>query len=360
MIMTTVSCTKDIEYKGPDSKPMLVINCIAQDGEVPVIQVSHSVFFLDYYRSGKTLDNRTSVRVDINGESQNAVWDDDKQAFTDDRAVHAGDIIHISASHPDYANASATDTVPTPGDCMLTGFRKKYSQHKTIGELFNFDDDTSFDDSRIDSTWVIEIEIYDRNEFPDYYYLTFTPTITYVTDWYEGGPIDTVTMPLHYQIPSKTRILMGQNNATSSFIGRSWEDNEFSYGPTKHIFSDTHIKDGSRLTFEILMERPDTLRGLIYSDVNDSLYFNNYFDPYYHNLSTTGHIYGDLTYTLNVTLYTLSSAYYFYEKSVSDFNDADLTLMSEPVTVISNIKGGAGILGTYSSRLFSKTITTKF
>ncbi|MBO4268350.1 MAG: DUF4249 domain-containing protein [Bacteroidaceae bacterium] len=362
MILLAAACTKDIEYKGPDSKPMLVMNCIVQDGEVPVIHVSRSVFFLDFFQSRKSLDDRTTVDVEINGESRHAAWDTSEQVYTDGRTVHAGDIVHITASHPDYPGVSATDTVPVPSECIITGFRKQYSPRKTIGELFD-DIDPSFDDSRIDSTWVVEIEIDDLKDHPDYYFLTIMPTISFVTDHYEGGPLDTVTVPLHYQIPAKTKILLDQSDAATSFLEETESDDEFKYGQESFIFPDQHIKDGSRLTFEILMERPDTVSGIIYT--TDSLdYYSGYgsYDPYYYSnyLFTSGQIYGDLVYSANVVLHTLSSSYYFYHKSTEDFEDAEMTLMSEPVTVISNVKGGAGILGAYSSRKYTKTIKAPF
>ena len=210
---------------------------------------------------------------------------------------------------------------------------------------------------------MVEIEIDDLKDHPDYYFLTIMPTITFVTDHYEGGPLDTVTVPLHYQIPAKTKILLDQSDAATSFLEETESDDEFKYGQESFIFPDQHIKDGSRLTFEILMERPDTVSGIIYT--NDSLdYYSGYgsYDPYHYSnyLFTSGQIYGDLVYSANVVLHTLSSSYYFYHKSTEDFEDAEMTLMSEPVTVISNVKGGAGILGIYSSRKYTKTIKAPF
>ena len=123
MILLASACTKDIEYKGPDSKPMLVMNCIIRDGEVPVMHVSRSVFFLDFFLSHKSLDDRTTVDVEINGESHRASWNEAEQVYTDGRTVHAGDIVHITANHPDYPSVSATDTVPNAKDGEVLYFK---------------------------------------------------------------------------------------------------------------------------------------------------------------------------------------------------------------------------------------------
>ncbi|MBR3658748.1 MAG: DUF4249 family protein, partial [Bacteroidaceae bacterium] len=66
-------------------------------------------------------------------------------------------------------------------------------------------------------------------------------------------------------------------------------------------------------------------------------------------------------YSVTVKLYVLSDAYYYYHKSVNDYIDADdLSFLSEPVTIIHNIKGGAGIVATYTSRTFHKEFKYKF
>ena len=35
----TTACTKDIEYKGPDSERMLIVNSITGSGDVPVLSM---------------------------------------------------------------------------------------------------------------------------------------------------------------------------------------------------------------------------------------------------------------------------------------------------------------------------------
>ena len=363
-IATTIlsSCTKDIDYKGPDSQPMFVMNCIVQDGETVRVNISRSVFFLDSFKSRYNPDGMTTVNVEINGENRLATWNEDDNVFTDSRIVHAGDIVHITASHPDYNSISATDTVPLPSNCYFTHSKKLYSTKKSPYDIFSSDDDSSFDDSGVDSIWVVDIDIDDRENIPDFYYLSIMPTITFVTDYYEGGPLDTVVVPIHYRIPSKTRILLGENDDATSFFEEYDEENGISYGVSRFIFPDQHIKDGSLLSFEILMEKPDTISGLLYYDYSqyDGEYDNEENQHNYNGIVTAGHIHGDIVYTLNVSLHTLSGAYYYYHKSVEDFAHSDVTLMSEPVTVISNVNGGVGILGAYSSRQIALTTRSPF
>ena len=59
------ACTKDIEYKGPDSERMLIVNSITKSGNIPMIRMSHSAFFLDSYYSGTILNDVTVQGCDI-------------------------------------------------------------------------------------------------------------------------------------------------------------------------------------------------------------------------------------------------------------------------------------------------------
>ena len=69
----------------------------------------------------------------------------------------------------------------------------------------------------------------------------------------------------------------------------------------------------------------------------------------------------EVIYTLDVKLYVLSGAYYYYHKSVKDYNDSEeISFLSEPVTILHNMKGGAGILATYTSKSFHWERNYKF
>jgi hypothetical protein len=46
---------------------------------------------------------------------------------------------------------------------------------------------------------------------------------------------------------------------------------------------------------------------------------------------------------------------------VNDYWDADdISFLSEPVTIIHNVKGGAGIVATYTSKTFQTAFKHKF
>jgi hypothetical protein len=102
------------------------------------------------------------------------------------------------------------------------------------------------------------------------------------------------------------------------------------------------------------MEKPDTLGWVYTYDENSFLTIS---DPY----SISSQLKDEVIYTVNIKLYALSRAYYFYHKSVKDFRNADeISFLSEPVTILHNVKGGAGILATYTGQPFHSQRTYKF
>lgn len=347
------ACTKDIEYKGPDSERMLIVNSITRSGNIPLFRMSHSAFFLDSYYSGHNLNSDVTVNVDINGETRTATYDESCKAYSDGRAIHDGDIISVTASHPLYGTVSATDTVPHAQNCLFSDYCKEYVPTQTMSELFD-DFISDFDDSSVDSVWVTELEIQGIDDKKDFYMLTIEPILTYYryNDWTEQ--YDTLQTSLHYKIPSETKILLGQADGATAVLEETEADSQFEWGKTEFLFDDLHIKDGNKFSFDIMMEKPDTVE-YIYTYSNEGHYEGA--DPY----SITDKIKDEVVYSVTVKLYVFSDAYYYYHKSVNDYWDADdISFLSEPVTIIHNVKGGAGIVATYTSKTFQTEFKYKF
>ena len=347
------SCTKDIEYNGPDSERMLIVNSITQSGNIPAFRMSHSAFFLDSYYSGNNLNSNVTVNVSINGQTNTAAYVDSLKAYTDGRVINDGDIISVTASHPLYGTISATDTVPYAQNCLFTDYRKEYVPTKTMSEAFDeyFSD---FDDSSVDSVWVVDFEIQGLDDKRDFYMLTINPSMTYYInhDWSENE-YDTMTISLHYKIPSETKILLGLSDDATAILEETEADSQFEWGSKEILFDDIHIKDGNKFSFSIMMEKPDTL-DYIYT-YTDGGYLDE-ITPY----SIADKIKDEVIYSIDVKLYVLSNAYYYYHKSVNDFRDADdISFLSEPVTILHNVKGGAGIVATYASKAFHKEFKYK-
>ena len=184
--------------------------------------------------------------------------------------------------------------------------------------------------------------------------LTIEPSVIYYqyNDWTEQ--YDTLQKVLHFKIPSETKILLGQADGATAVLEETEADSQFEWGKTEFLFDDLHIKDGNKFSFDIMMEKPDTVE-YIYTYSNEGHYEGA--DPY----SITDKIKDEVVYSVTVKLYVLSDAYYYYHKSVNDYWDADdISFLSEPVTILHNVKGGAGIVATYTSKTFQTEFKHKF
>ena len=346
------ACTKDIEYKGPDSERMLIVNCITESGQVPVFKVSHSAFFLDSYYSSSNLKDGVDVSIDINGVSKNATYVDSLKGYTDGRAINGGDIISVTASNTQYGTARATDTVPQTQDFSITEYTKEFVQPKTMSELFD-DFFYDFDVENIDSVWVTEIDIPGNNK-KNYYMLSIQPMMTYFMYDELDDKYDTLTQGIHFKIPAETKMLLGLTDATTAVLEDTEADSQYEYGKSSFLFDDLYIKDGNKFSFDIIMEKPDTI-GWIFTFDDESYVTGS--TPY----SIADKMKDTIIYTIDVKLYALSNSYYYYHKSVKDFRNADdISFLSEPVTILHNVKGGAGILGTYASKEFHFSHAYKF
>lgn len=342
LVITSVlltACVKDIEYKGPDGKRMLIVNSITPAGSIPVFEMSHSAFFLDSYYTGNVLESGVDVTVTINGHAKRASYVDSLKGYTDGRVLNQGDIISVQASHPLYGSVYATDTVPYAQNCIITGYKKKYVPGKTIGELF--DKFRKKNQIRADSAWVVEIEIGERKDITDYYILTIEPTMTYYIFNDTLGYYDTITDTIHYKIPANTKVILGQESAATALLEDTEADSQLDHGLSFFIFDDLYVKENNKVSFDLILEKPDTI-AYIYTYDKDSTIIDT------KSYSIADKLKDEVNYNANIKLYTLSRTYYYYHKSATDFKSSRVNFMSEPITVLHNVTGGAGILATYA------------
>ncbi len=371
--LTLVSCTMDIEYKGKDGKRMLIMNSVVEAGQQTYISVSRSAFFLDVSRTGQVLDQSdgVTVSVDINGVELDARYVDSIHGFQDSRITMEGDIISIRASHPQYGTVTATDTIPYAHDITMSSYTKSFVGGKTLSELFGDEEEIPIRYKSIDSVLVAEIELPGRKDTTDFYVIEIHPYMVYyrwnMTDW------DTLSNDPYWMIPTSSKVLMGQTSAGSTEMAGTELDIEYDCGPTRFTFDDSYLKKGDKISVEILMNKPDTLLfpyydypvyGIDYDqpddededDEEDEEEYNGTHAP----VSIADLIKDQVDYLVRVKVYTISSAYYYYQKSCMDYANADITFMSEPVTILHNVKGGAGILGTAVCREYEYTYSTTF
>ncbi len=279
--------------------------------------------------------------IGINGIEAPATYVDSLSSYSDSRILQEGDIITVTATYPDYGTATATDTVPYSQSCTISRYTKEYVPVKSWDDVIG--DQYYGYINPVDSTWVIGADINVPDSRCYYYFMTVEPTMTYQRLTPQG--IDTIVMNIHYTIPTPTRIMLGMLNGTQD-IQDAQASGSLEFGMGSFIFSGQNLEAGNPLNFEVLMEQPDTLDYRItYNADGEFMGFESY--------SIADSIIGEPKYRTDINLYVLSENYYYYHKSVNDFNQSDADFLTEPVTIIHNVKGGAGLVGTYSSSSYS-------
>lgn len=361
--LAMASCTMDIEYKGKDGKRMLIMNSVVEAGHQTSISVSRSSFFLDVTRTGQVLTpfDGVTVSVDINGVEQDARYIDSIHGFLDNRITMEGDIISVRATHPEYGTATATDTIPYAHDIKMSYYTKSFVGGKTLSELFSDDDESLIRHMDIDSVLVTEIEFPGRRDTTDFYVIEIHPYMVYyrwnMTQW------DTLSNDPYWMIPASSKVLIGQTSAGSTDIAGTELDIEYDCGPTRYSFDDTYLKNGDKLSVEILMNKPDTLSypyydfpvyGMDYNQTSTSQQYSGIPAP----VSIADLFKNQVDYLVRIKVYTISGAYYYYQISCIDYANSDISFMSEPVTILHNVTGGAGILGTAVCREYELTYST--
>lgn len=319
VVLMACACVKDIPYNGTDSNPLLVINCMAYDGQTLDIYVSRSRFFLDTSTASNKLPD-ADVTVTINSVSQKPTYNQDHECWQDDRTVSVGDTITITARHNDFGTATASQIVPVPSTLV-----------KENEYLKAFSGDENWDWAWADSAWSISVAIEPDRQGTHYYRLSlYTERI--------------ITASADHSIISQDYCRLNESKATKMALGLidqesilegDSEDNFFYATPT-YTFSDEKLPENGVLTFEIALDRPSS----------EIVYKPGYgYDEEYRWDTEVDHT---IEYRCLFVLETITEDAYRYTRSVEQFDETNWSVFSDPVMVVSNVRGGLGILGSTS------------
>lgn len=366
------ACETEIEYRGDEQDPLLVLNCIAEAGSTAYVDVSHSVFFLSSSEQMDMSLKDAVVTLDVNGKSATLAYDNEWGLYTDDRILNEGDRLKVTVTHPKYGTVTAEDVVPRAHSLSYTESTLPFSTSSTT----SLTEETPgvFEYTRTDSVWRVALHIDDPVDEVNCYRLNLSVvSLGHVTPegsnlWLlqdgatsyldEDGMLPR-TYDIYFGVPSSTQFALGISNDEVGF-GIDMNVSTIYYnGSASFIFTDEYLGGGtantSYLTFDIWMHTPfwwgdregwyDRSKHTI-----DNYYMYNheeeidygtpwdYLDPHF-------------TYTITATLETITPAYYYYLKSSDKYESANWTLFAEPVSVYSNVEGGVGILGISSNKL---------
>ncbi|ASS50346.1 MAG: hypothetical protein A3D31_12320 [Candidatus Fluviicola riflensis] len=107
------SCTKEIEYKGDNEDPVLVLNCIAEKDSVIEVELSKSRFFLASNNEDYSITSNAIITlVNItSGQTYVQTTPDANGKYVFPITALGGNSYSISASHPDFETVTSTMSV---------------------------------------------------------------------------------------------------------------------------------------------------------------------------------------------------------------------------------------------------------
>lgn len=303
------SCEKEIEFRGDETAPRLVLYSLSSPGQKLSADVSSSVFFLKQNYDNKlftsTLDTlKGGLKVYVNGSATPHVMrytpleDDYYSYFQQAPTLHyeadyipsEGDHIRIVAEFPGFETAEGETTVPVAGGFSIVSSRRNVSEDNRI----------SFD---------VTARVTDRGAASEYYCVSPSRWCSF-----DGG--ETYEREYTYSISSQDPLFMGTTSDLTAILG---EEGTSSY------FSDVLFSGGSyefKFSFEPGAE----------------------FTPgygYYHDIPVTDTP-PDFKYRYDVSLVTLTESLYNHVLSMRNVSASAYGFFGESATLFSNVKGGYG------------------
>jgi len=312
IILTTfifASCEKVIQFNGPVTDPMVVVNSFVTPDSVVVAQVSLSRFFLS---SDATFDmvNNATVSLLVNGIQKENLKFTTNGLYVGTYHPAVGDSISLQVQTPGKNNVSCgaviepqTSVISLDTTSVITGqsspivvVNKITAVQDTIGNSF-------------EETLKFVLKFTDNPNEQNYYRLVvFTKTITPYGDFSD------------YNF-SFDDIVSGNANNT---VGppTSLSSNKY------NVFSDD-LFNGKQypLTFSV--------------QNNANIYYPGKSVP-----GTQKEVY--------INLQSISKSYYLYLQTRASIKSN--TFFAEPVQVYNNVDGGIGILGSYTSNVRKLTL----
>lgn len=115
LLLSLFSCTKTIEYNGPELNEKLVLFSFGNVGQKFEVKISHSQFSLARTENNLAIHDAI-VRYSINGQSSQKMQHTENGIYLSSYVIKQGDVISVEVTHPNYQSIRATATVPYQSD----------------------------------------------------------------------------------------------------------------------------------------------------------------------------------------------------------------------------------------------------
>ncbi len=318
-----VSCERDIEFKGEITNPLVVVNSFITPDSVVSANISLSRFFLKDSTEFRSVNN-AEVSLWVNGLlkeklalSKNGNYKGSYKPLTTDQ-------IKLTVDVPQMPQVSATVLFPEKPLVLNIDTQRVVTKSQNHMGGYPY----GIVGIRRNYTTNYKLLINDKVNEQNYYRFILD-CVAYTGSWnYNTHKIDTV--------PCQTRFDFNVNFTDVVF------------GNIKDPLADSGTSPvGSLLTNSINVYNifsDDIFNGKIYTLKFST---NEIIDQYFNIESLKYHTENILSLRIYISLQGISKDYYLYLKTRAASSASNF--FSEPVKVHSNINGGIGILGSYTS-----------
>ncbi len=315
----SISCEKDVEFKGEITNPLVVVNSFVTPDSTITAYISMSRFFLNDTADFRNV-NKAEVNLWVNGTLKEKLTFDSVGIYTSTYKPEMSDSLKLTVDVPQMKQVSATTNF-TNAPIVLSVDTQKVIINKEV--LWYSSGDTLVVKDHYKVNYKLKFQ--DNGDQKNYYRL-IVREVSFKGVWNEDThKVDTMashTTP-HYPDFDFTDVVSGNTTDPLADSGTSPVAILLSDANNRyHVFSDD-IFNGKTYTLQF--------------STNITKYIK---DIHYGSLENIKH-------EIYISLQSISEDYYLYLQTRSASYATNL--FSEPVKVHNNINGGIGILGSYTT-----------
>ena len=349
LLMMLTSCVNDLPYDAEIGASKLVMNALLLPDSALTATVSRTAHFLDTEEPPRLAD--AVVTAIVNGEEHTLTYSATTKDYRSTYTLHSGDMVTLTATHS-IGTATAKHQVMRPTPIAIAQVTKQpFTNPGDPVSLATLND--------VDSAMLVSLYIDDAADEVNYYRLTMDYGGTYLARYPEGiysdyypsaGESDGTEYFIteeyfypHYLLTeSSSRLVIDSESAAQLLGGLLYLT---SYNSI--IFTDEQLRSNGQpiVDFLMLMESPRNSSNDMYNPESGWGYDYGWDDDFIFPSDTVSRA----TYHYQFMLETLSEDYYRYLKSASSYSMLGGTFVGEPTPIHTNIRGGLGIVGSYSS-----------
>jgi hypothetical protein len=310
------SCEKEIEFSGEVTKPMLVINGFITPDSVIKVHLSKSKFFLQDNTTFETVNN-ANVNVWVNSTKVEKLTNTGEGYYVASFKPQLGDIIKITAQNSEFLEVSTVTEIVQPIPIIeVDTMNHQFKSYPMLSYYSTGNNPTTIDTMGFSKTESFDavIKFNDPETIANYYKLEVK-----ILNYYDNDSI-----VIGYPYISYNDVVFGSNDSSNPL-----STSTYSYF---HEFSD-ELFNGKKYNLKFTFNQSTM----------------TYNPKYQGDIKPSAKT--PIRQELYIELQSLSKSYFQYLRTRSVNMDA-IEFFSEPVQIYSNVNGGIGILGSYSSSVY--------